>query len=291
MRAQKEDDHSDRTKQPPPAEHVASASAAQGVSIWLDDLSRKRIDVRQPRRADRRQARRRGHHQPVDLPGAPSPTAGLRAAARRARRARRRRRRGRPHDDHRRRPRRLRPLRARSTRPPAAVDGRVSIEVDPRLAHDTDGDHRRGQASWQAGRPAQRADQDPGDDGGPAGDHRGHRPRDQRQRHADLLPGPLPRGHGRLPRPAWRRPQAAATTCPQIHSVASFFVSRVDTEIDKRLDGDRHRRGARPQGQGGARQRPAGIPGATRSSSPATAGARSPPPAPTSSVRCGPRPA
>ena len=55
---------------------------------------------------------------------------------RRARRPRRRRRRHRPRGHHRRRARRLRPVhrRLRST---GHVDGRVSIEVDPRLAHDT----------------------------------------------------------------------------------------------------------------------------------------------------------
>ena len=44
----------------------------------------------------------------------------------------------------------------------------------------------------------------------------------------------------------------------QLASVASFFVSRVDTEIDKRLEkiGPR-RQGA--EGQGGDRQRPAGV--------------------------------
>ena len=78
-------------------------------------------------------------------------------------------------------------------------DGRVSIEVDPRLAHNTAGDHRRGQAAGLAGGPPEHAHQDPGDQGRPAGDHRGHRQGHQRQRHADLLAGALPRGHGRLP--------------------------------------------------------------------------------------------
>ena len=59
----------------------------------------------------------------------------------------------------------------------------------------------------------------------------------QRQRHADLQPRALPGGHGRLPRrpreAAWPR---AARPSTASHSVASFFVSRVDTEIDKRLD-------------------------------------------------------
>ena len=42
--------------------------------------------------------------------------------------------------------------------------------------------------------------------------------------------------------------------------MASFFVSRVDTEIDKRLDDDRHRR-ASLRGKAGGRQRPARLRG------------------------------
>ncbi len=80
------------------------------------------------------------------------------------------------------------------------VDGRVSIEVDPRLAHETERDGRRGAPAVVAGRPAQPVHQDPGHQGRPAGDRavpgRGH----QRQRHADLLPRALRRGDGRLPR-------------------------------------------------------------------------------------------
>ena len=83
----------------------------------------------------------------------------------------------------------------------------------------------------------------------------------QRQRHADLQPRALPRGHRRLPRPASRRPRRPASTCRRIHSVASFFVSRVDTEIDKRLDRHRHRRGPRAEEQGGHRQRAPRLPG------------------------------
>ena len=36
--------------------------------------------------------------------------------------------------------------------------------------------------------------------------------------------------------PAWSRPRPTATTCRRSRSVASFFVSRVDTEVDKRLE-------------------------------------------------------
>jgi transaldolase len=47
----------------------------------------------------------------------------------------------------------------------------------------------------------------------------------------------------------------------QIHSVASFFVSRVDTEIDKRLRAIRHPASRRPRRRGRDRQCPAGLPG------------------------------
>ena len=85
--------------------------------------------------------------------------------------------------------------------------------------------------------------------------------------------------------------KAAGIDLSTIHSVASFFVSRVDTEIDKRLDGDRHRRGARAQEQGRRRERAARLP-ALRAGVRHRAGARPcSPPAPTASARCGPRPA
>ena len=42
---------------------------AQGVSLWLDDLSRQRLQSGNLAVADRHLAHQRGHHQPVDLPG------------------------------------------------------------------------------------------------------------------------------------------------------------------------------------------------------------------------------
>ena len=71
------------------------------------------------------------------------------------------------------------------------VDGRVSIEVDPRLRPRHRQDRRRGQGAVVAGRPAEPLHQDPGDRGGPAGDHRDPGRGDQRQRDADLRAGPL----------------------------------------------------------------------------------------------------
>ena len=57
----------------------------------------------------------------------------------------------------------------------------------------------------------------------------------QRQRHADLLARPPRRGDRGLPRRARALRRRAAATSSTIASVASFFVSRVDTETDRRL--------------------------------------------------------
>ena len=78
-------------------------------------------------------------------------------------------------------------------------DGRVSIEVDPRLAHNTAATIAEAkQLAWLVDRPNTLI-KIPATKAGLPGDHRGHRPGHQRQRHADLLAGALPRGHGRLP--------------------------------------------------------------------------------------------
>ena len=66
-----------------------------------------------------------------------------------------------------------------------------------------------------------------------------------------------------------------------IHSVASFFVSRVDTEIDKRLEASATRRPSDLQGQGRRSPTPGWPTRPTRRCSPATAARRSRPTAPT----------
>ena len=125
------------------------------------------------------------------------------------------------------------------------VDGRVSIEVDPRLAHDTDGHHRRGPGSCgrlvdrpnvlikipatQEGLPAITAVLAEGI-----------------SVNVTLIFSPRA-----LPRRSWTPTstgleQAAANgqdLAEHRTRWRRFFVSRVDTEIDKRLDEDRHRRG------------------------------------------------
>ena len=110
-----------------------------------------------------------------------------------------------------------------STTTSHGADGRVSIEVDPRLAHDTDETVNQAQVCGprSTNRTCSSRFRLPGRT---RGDHHGDRRRDQRQRHPDLLPAALPRCHRRLPED-WNRP-AHGRDLANIHSVASFFVSR-----------------------------------------------------------------
>ena len=48
--------------------NLAALSAA-GVSVWLDDLSRERLQTGNLQELIDTKSRRRRHHQPVDLPG------------------------------------------------------------------------------------------------------------------------------------------------------------------------------------------------------------------------------
>ena len=73
-----------------------------------------------------------------------------------------------------------------------------------------------------------------------------------------------------------------------VHSVASFFVSRVDTEVDRRLD----KAGGSSVGAGGARRRwlrPSSPTGCSRNTSPVPVGTPWRPGAPTGNDRCGRR--
>ena len=104
-------------------------------------------------------------------------------------------------------------------------DGRVSIEVDPRLAHDTRATIAEAkQLAWLVDRPNTLIKIPATEAGLPAIADvigRGH----QRQRHADLLAGALPRGDGRLPdrsgegqgrrpRPLARSTRSRPSSCP-----------------------------------------------------------------------------
>ena len=196
---------SDRTRRPRPP---------QGVSIWLDDISRERLRTGNLQSLDRRastssaspptrrSSRRRWRRAtPTTSRSATSPSAGsrveeavrllttlrrplgLRRAAAGLRRDRRRRR-------------------------PGVDRGRPAAR--PRHRHD----HRRGQGAVVAGRPAQ-----------PAAS-RSRRPRRACPRSPRRIAEGISvnvtlifslerydGGHGRLPRPAWSRPRPTGTTC------------------------------------------------------------------------------
>ncbi len=145
----------------------------------------------------------------------------------------------------------------------AGVDGRVSIEVDPRKAQRPGQHGGRGQDAVVAGRPGKPVHQDPGDPGEPARHHRDPGRGHQRQRHADLLAGALPRGDGRVhvrsragqgerPRPRQDGLGGVVLRLPGGHRGGQAARQ------------DRQRRGQGAQGQGGHRQREAGLRGVRR---------------------------
>ena len=157
-----------------------------------------------------------------------------------------------------------------------------------------DDDHRRGRArcgGWSTGRTCSSRSRPPRRACRPstAGAGRGH----QRQRHADLLPRALPPGDGGLPaRPGAGRSRRRTTCRRHRLSVASFFVSRVDTEVDKRLEkigSDEARRSRGKAAVANARLAYAGLRGGLRRAS--ERWARCARPAPSRSGRCGRRPA
>ena len=117
-----------------------------------------------------------------------------------------------------------------------AVDGRVSIEVDPRLAHDTEKTIAEAGRLWRLVDRPNLFIKIPATHGRPARHHRlpgrGH----QRQRHVDLLAGTATATVMDAFLDGMERAQASGRDLACLASVASFFVSRVDTEIDHRLD-------------------------------------------------------
>ncbi|WP_067691506.1 transaldolase [Nocardia jejuensis] len=115
------------------------------------------------------------------------------------------------------------------------VDGRVSIEVDPRLAHDTDGTVAQAIELWKiVDRPNLLIKIPATEAGLPAitrviaeGISVNVTLIFSVQRHVAVMGAYLD---------GLRNAKIAGHDLAQIHSVASFFVSRVDTEIDKRLE-------------------------------------------------------
>ena len=108
------------------------------------------------------------------------------------------------------------------------VDGRVSIEVSPDLAHDTDRTNAEARALWWLVDRPNLFIKIPATQGRRAGDRGDPGPGHQRQRHADLLPRALRRGHrcvherararpGRRPRPVPARLGRLVLRLPRRH--------------------------------------------------------------------------
>ena len=228
------------------------ALADAGVSDLARRPQPRPARHREPRGARRDDGGRRGDDEPVDLPGGdgqgrpPTTPSSRELAAAGTGRGRRLR------DDDRRRPRRVRRPRPvheahRRGRRPGVDRGRPPARPRHRRDDRAGRGARRapstGRTCSSRSRPRSRACRP-----SPQVLGRG----DQRQRHPHLLARPLPGRHGRLPRRARAGP-GRRTGPVAIHSVASFFVSRVDTEVDRRLDAIGTTRGA----QRAARARPA----------------------------------
>ena len=114
------------------------------------------------------------------------------------------------------------------------ADGFVSLEVEPAFAHDTEATLKQAHEYWERVDRPNLMIKIPGTEAGVPGHRGGDRGRHQRERDAAVLGGVVQR---RSPRPssaAWSAASEAGESL-DVHSVASFFVSRVDTEVDKRL--------------------------------------------------------
>ena len=254
-------------------DRLAALSAA-GVSIWLDDLDRGRLAGGGLAELVGRLARRRGHDQPVDLrEGDRRRRRGVRRPGARPRRARRGARRGRARDDDLRRALGLRRPRRRATGAPAASTAGCRSRSTRGSRAATDATIAEAKAlHWAVDRPNVLIKIPATVEGLPAITAvlgAGH----QRQRHADLLRRPLPRRASTPGSPVSSRPRPTATTCRTIESVASFFVCRVDTEVDKRLGS----RTPTLRGHGRHRERAAGARGLHRGPRHRRGGRRWPP--------------
>ena len=188
----------------------ATAHRGRRLDLARRPLARAHRD-RQPRRARQERPRGRGDHQPVDLRRGPLRGRAVRRPGPRARRPGQGRRRGRLRPDHHRRPQRLRRdprgvRRHQRCRRPGVDRGRPADGARHRR------DERLRQGALGRGRPAEPLHQDPGDDRGRPGDHADPRRGDQRQRDADLRPGPLPVASWRPTCRASSRPATTART-------------------------------------------------------------------------------
>ena len=114
-------------------------------------------------------------------------------------------------------------------------DGFVSLEVSPYLANDTKGTIAEAQRLWKDVKRKNLMVKVPATERGPAGDRGADRPRHFHQHHAVVLARGLSRGGRGLSCGSGKiRRQGGDPS--HVASVASFFVSRIDSAVDKQLD-------------------------------------------------------
>ena len=116
-------------------------------------------------------------------------------------------------------------------------DGFVSVEVAPDLANDAVGTEAAARALHERIDRPNVMIKIPGTEAGLGPIAQMIAEGRDCQRHADLRARPLRRGHGGLHRRARAvRRRHVDADLSRIASVASFFISRVDTEVDRRLE-------------------------------------------------------
>ena len=186
--------------------------SALGQSVWIDYLSRDLLALGRARADDGRGRGHRRHLEPDDLPEGDLEGDRLRRPAARPARARGRR----EGDLH--RARRSRDIGEACDLMRTVWDERqraARLRLDrgrPDARRRHRGDARRGAAPPRADRQAEPLREDPGDEGGPAGDRGDDRRRQVDQRHADLLARAAPRGDGGVhPRASSGSSRRAAT--------------------------------------------------------------------------------
>jgi transaldolase len=117
----------------------------------------------------------------------------------------------------------------------SSADGFVSLEVAPRLAHDTEGTLEQARSYSSSSTGPNLMIKIPATDAGLGRDRGGALRGHARQRDAAVLrPTPTATSWTAYLRAMERRREEGLPL--DRHSVASFFVSRVDTEVDKRLE-------------------------------------------------------
>ncbi len=241
---------------------TAELSAARRQHLARRPVARANR-LRRPAEAHRRPQRRRRHHQPDDLRRRTRQGRRVRRPGRRARQGRHQRDGCRLRDHHERRRRTRATIFAPVYEESGGKDGRVSIEVEPGLAHDAEGTTAEAKRLWAKVDKPNAMIKIPATIEGltaitetiAAGISVNVTLIFSLERHRQVINAYLT---------GLEKAKAAGHDLSKIYSVASFFVSRVDTEINNRLDAIGTEEAIALKSQGGRRERPARLRGVRR---------------------------